>query len=88
MATETRAVSPAEHLERRIQENLEWAARWRAENGDPGEAMGAFLREWIGLEALEATYDEYRRHRHSFMFDDYDVEEDGEDADEDARQPG
>ncbi len=88
MAGEAQVLSPAEHLERRIQENLAWAERWRAENGDPGVAMGAFLREWIGLEALEATYEEYRRNPHSFMFDDYGVEEDGEDADEDARQPG
>lgn len=78
MATETREISPAEHLEHRVRENLAWAERWRAENGDPGVALGEYLRDTIGLEALEATYREYLRHEDSFLFDDYeDDEEEG-----------
>lgn len=85
MATQAQPMSPAERLERRIQQNLAEAERWRAEHGDPGAAMGAFLRDWIGLEALEATYQEYLRHEDSFVFDDYDDDE--EDWDEDGREP-
>ncbi len=78
MVTTARPISADEHLERRIAQNLAEAERWRAEHGDPAAAMGAFLRDWIGLEALEATYREYLRHEDSFLFDDYD-----DDADED-----
>ncbi len=86
MVTETRKISPAEHLERRIQENLAWAEQWRAENGDPGVALGAYLRDTIGLEALEVTYREYLRHEDSFLFDDYEDDEE-EDNRPDAGTP-
>lgn len=91
MATEASApaLTPAEHLDRHIREHLERAEQWRAENGDPSEAMGAFLRERIGLKALQETYDEYKRHEDSFLFDDYDSENDDEvDEGFDGRQPG
>lgn len=87
MATETRTLTPAEHLDRHIREHIERRERWRAEHGDPAIAMGTFLRDWIGLEALEETYQEFLRHEDSFLFDDYD-EEDEEGGGEDVRQPG
>lgn len=53
MAAQAKPMSPAEHLARRIAEQLDDAERWRVEHGDPAEAMGAFLRDWTGPEALE-----------------------------------
>jgi hypothetical protein len=85
MAVKSERLSPAEHLDRRIKEHLAEAERWRAENGDPAEALGAFLRDWIGLEALEETYEEWLRHEDSFLFEDYD---DDTTEDEDGREPG
>lgn len=75
MATETVLSSPAEHLERRIQETLIESERWRAEHGDPAAAMGRFLVERFGIDALMATYHEYLEHEDSFLFDDYHDEE-------------
>lgn len=80
MEIHTEKITPAEQLERHIQENRVRAEQWRAEHGDPGdpgEAMGRFLIERFGLEALQETDDQYRRNRYSFMFDDEaeDVEE-------------
>jgi len=83
MATATRELSPAEHLERRIQETLIESARWRAEHGDPGEALGTYMRERFGLDAILETYREYWRHEDSFLFDDYPDAED-----EDTGKPG
>jgi hypothetical protein len=84
MVTQAQPLSPTERLNRRLEQNLADAERWRAEHGDPAEAMGAFLRDWIGLEALEATYHEYLRQEDSFLFDDYN--EDDEDWGEDGRE--
>ena len=81
MATNPRALSPREHLERRVAGNLEEAERWRAEHGDPAEALGRFLVQRFGIEAIMETYHEYLEHEDSFPFDDYpedaDEEEDG-----------
>ena len=76
MAVKSERLAPAEHLERRIAELDGEAERVRAEYGDPAEALGAFLRERFGLDALMATYREYRCHEDSFLFDDYAGDED------------
>lgn len=78
MATRARPVSPTQRLDRRIAQNLVDAEQWRAEHGDPAAAMGSFLYDWIGLEALEATYREYLWHEDSFAFDDYDDDAEGD----------
>ena len=76
MVTKTAKPSPAEHLEQRIRAlDAEVEQIW-AEYGDPAEALGRFLREQYGWDALRETYEEYVRHRHSFLFDDYDDEDD------------
>ena len=85
MAVKSERLSPAEHLERRIAENRAEAERWRAEHGDPAEAMGRFLLERFGLEALQETYEEYLRHENSFLYDDYDDEEEAVEG-EDGRE--
>lgn len=86
MVAQPERLSPKEHLDRRIAENLAEAERWRSEHGDPTEALGRFLVERFGIEALEATYQDYVRHEDSFLFDDYD-DEDAEGEDEDGREP-
>ena len=86
MAETSTKLTPAEHLEKRIRENREWAEKWRAENGDPGEAIGRLLVERFGIEALRATYEEYRRNRYDFMYDDEPGDE--EDEDLDGRESG
>jgi hypothetical protein len=85
MATRLKLLSPAEHLEQRIKELDAEVERIRAEEGDPAAALGTFLRDWIGLDALEETYAEYLRHEDSFLFDDYDDER-GAGEDEDGRE--
>ncbi len=89
MAIGTKKLTPAEHLDRHIEENRIRANRWRAEYGDAGEAMGRFLIERFGLEALQETYDEYRRNRYSFMDDDFEDEDehDLEDGKAHGREP-
>lgn len=81
MATTARPISPAEHLERRIVQNLADAERWRAEHGDPSAALGAYMRERFGLDAIMETYREHLLHEDSV--DDY-----LDNEDEDAREPG
>lgn len=76
MVANPKQLSPTAHLERRIRELDIEADRVQAEYGDPSQALGAFLLAWIGLEALEETYQEYVRHEDSFLFDDYDEDED------------
>ncbi len=88
MAIDTEKLSPTEHLERRIQEHLHRREQRPAEYGDPAEAMGRFLIERFGLEALQETYDEYRRDRYSFMYDDHEDEDDPEGETTDGREPG
>ena len=83
MAIKSERLSPAEHLERRIAENRAEAERWRAEHGDPAAALGAYLVERFGIEAILETYEEYLRHENSFLFDDY-----SDDEDEDGGEPG
>lgn len=82
MVAEPEHLSPREHLEQRIASLDAEVEQIRAEYGDPAEALGIFLRDWIGLEALEETYQEYLRHEDSFLFDDYN------DADADAEPDG
>lgn len=73
-------LSPAEHLARRIQENRIASAQWRAEHGDPGEALGKLLFEQFGIEAILETYQEYLDHENSFLWDDYDDEREEDDG--------
>lgn len=69
MAIETERRSPARHLERRIAALDAEVEQIRAEYGDPAEALGEFLRDWIGPDALRETYEQYRRNRYDFMVD-------------------
>ncbi len=86
MVAQPERLSPKEHLDRRIASLDAEVEQIRAEYGDPAEALGRFLVERFGIEALEATYQEYVRHEASFLFDDYD-DEDAESEDEDGRKP-
>lgn len=81
MVAQPERPSPKEHLDRRIASLDAEVEHIRAEYGDPAEALGIFLRDWIGLEALEETYQEYLRHEDSFLFDDYDDESEGVEPD-------
>ena len=82
MAIQAERLSPAEHLERRIRElDAEVEQIW-AEYGDPAEALGAYLVERFGIDAIMETYEEYLRHEDSFLFDDY-----SDDEVEDAGEP-
>ena len=86
MVTKPERLSPQDHLERRIQDlDAEVAAVWE-EFGDPAVALGAYLRERYGLDAIMATYKEYLEHEDSFLFDDYSDE--SEDEAEDGREIG
>ena len=71
MASNATVLSPREHLERRIATNLEEAERWRAEHGDPAEALGRYLVERYGIEAIMETYQEFLDHEDSFLYDDF-----------------
>ncbi len=77
MVAQSDLVSPREHLDRRIAALDAEVERIRAEDGDPAGALGRYLVERFGIEALRATYEEYCRNQYSFMFDDEaeDVEE-------------
>jgi hypothetical protein len=90
--TDERAAAATQHLEQRIRAHLDRRNRRRTEHGDPAEAMGRFLIERFGLEALQESYEEYRRHPYSFVYgDDKDGDGDGdavEHRDVDGRAPG
>lgn len=72
MAVDSATLTPAERLERRIDEHREEMARLRAQGVLPGEALGALLRDRFGLAALRESYAEYRRDGASWL----DVEDD------------
>ncbi len=82
MAVKSERLSPAEHLERRIQELDQEVERIWEEFGDPAEALGAYLRERFGWEAIRETYEEWLWHEDSFLFDDYDDEEETDEGDD------
>lgn len=85
MVAQPERPSPREHLDHRIAALDAEVERIRAEVGDPAEALGAFLRERIGLPALTATCQEYLRSPSAFMFDDDHVDDhEGGDAGERA----
>lgn len=67
MATKVRQVSRTEALERRIEAHRHEAERLRALHGDPAAALGALLRESVGLTALLDTYREYREDKFSWL---------------------
>src|SRR5687768_10213421 len=50
----------------RIEEYREEIARWREQHGDPAEALGAFLRDRFGAEALLESYWEYKPNKTSW----------------------
>lgn len=60
-AAQTTGLTPAEILDRHIQEYREEMARFQEEHGDPEEAMRTFMRETFEPAAFEQTYREYRR---------------------------
>lgn len=80
MAVETERLSPAKHLARRIAALDAEVDRIRAEDGDPAEALGAYMRDRFGIAAVMATYEEYLRHEDSFLFDDYPNEDEEDDG--------
>lgn len=67
MAVKMQQTSPAEALERRIEAHRHEAERLRAVHGDPAAALGALLRESVGLPALLETYREYREDKFSWL---------------------
>lgn len=71
MAVETERLSPAQHLAQRIAALDAEVERIRAEDGDPAEALGAYMRTRFGVAAVMESYEEYLRHEDSFLFDDY-----------------
>lgn len=85
MVAQPERLSPKEHLRRRIASLDAEVEQIRAEYGDPAEALGIFLRDWIGLEAVDETYQKYLRHEDSFLFDDYNDEYENAALDGEAR---
>jgi hypothetical protein len=65
-------------LDRRIQRHRAEMARQRIRPEDSAAALGALLREKIGLEALDATYEEYRQNKFAWLEDEEDSTADGE----------
>lgn len=59
MNTKVSMHRPNPTLDRHIEEARAEAARFRAEHGDPVEALHAFIRETFDREALIETYEEY-----------------------------
>jgi len=76
MVAQKEQLSPREHLDRRIAALDAEVEQIRAEFGDPAEALGKYLLDRFGLEALEATYQEYLDHEDSFLYDDWEKDED------------
>ena len=79
MVAQPEPLSPREHLDRRIAALDAEVEQIRAEYGDPAEALGRYLVERLGIEALMETYQEYLDHEDSFLYDDWieDAEESG-----------
>lgn len=59
MATTSQAAPPLPSLDERIAAHKVAVARFRAEHGDPAEALHNFMREAFDEEALIQTYLEY-----------------------------
>ena len=59
MVTKVSTHRPNPTLDRHIEENRAEVARFRAEHGDPAEALDAFIRATFNREALIETYEEY-----------------------------
>jgi hypothetical protein len=59
VATKALTARPLPSLEQRIAAHKEEVARFRAEHGDPAEALDAFIRETFDRGALIRTYEEY-----------------------------
>ena len=59
MVTKPQASRVSPSLERRIEGNRAEVARFRAEHGDPAEALDRFIRETFSEEALIDAYEEY-----------------------------
>lgn len=57
-------------LDRRIERHREEMARHRIGREDSAAALGVLLREKIGLEALDATYEEYRQNKFAWLEED------------------
>lgn len=70
MAVETDRLSPAEHLERRIAALDAEVARIRAEDGDPAEALGRYLVERFGIDAIVGAYRDFVEREEPFYVDD------------------
>ena len=82
MATETKPLTPAEHLERRIAMLDTEVEQIRAEFGDPAAALGMYLVERFGIEAMMETYREYLDHEDSFLYDDWHADPEDDDGGE------
>jgi len=64
-------------LDRHIEENRVEAARFRAEHGDPAEALSSFIRETFNREAVIEAYEEYLNEGHGTPEPDDDLGPDG-----------
>ena len=59
MVTKPQESRVSASLERRIEANRAAIARFRAEHGDPAEALHKFMKETFDEDALIRTYEEY-----------------------------
>lgn len=64
MAVKNPTHLPNPTLDRHIEENRAEVARFRAEHGDPAEALRAFIRETFDREAVIEAYEEYLNEGH------------------------
>lgn len=87
MAVETERLSPAQHLERRIAALDAEVERIRAEDGDPAEALGRYLVERFGIEAIVDAYRDFVEREEPFYVDDAWDEAFRTNGEGDARRP-
>jgi hypothetical protein len=69
MALRNPATPISHELEARIHKHRAEKAKRRFDRPDPEQELGALLREQIGFAALEATYEEYRQNKYSWLED-------------------
>lgn len=62
MVAQRKLLSPREHLNRRIAALDAEVEQIRAEYGDPAEALGRYLVERFGIDAIMETYRDFLDH--------------------------
>ncbi len=69
MVAKSERVSPRDHLDRRIEALDAEVEQIRAEYGDPAEALGRYLVERFGIDAIVASYRDFLEREEPFYVD-------------------